>query len=78
MLMKKFWKKLSLILLLGLAISLIGLTLEMNYCHSWTTTPPPGSPSDYIKTGVLCDVDSVVAIPGIILFLAWKALISLF
>lgn len=71
---KNYWKIAGIILFVILSISLIAATVEINYCHYLTTTPPPYSPPDYIKTGTLCSVNSNVAIPGIALILLWQAI----
>jgi hypothetical protein len=71
--MKKNYLKIAgVILLVILAISLFAAAVEINYCHSLTTTPPPYSSLDYIKTGTLCSVNGTVAVPGIALILLWK------
>ena len=71
---KNYWKIAGIVLLVILGISLISAGVEINYCHSWTTTPPPYSPPDYTKTGTLCSFNSTVAIPGIALILLWQAI----
>ena len=71
---KKYWKTALIVVLTILVVSLISVAIEINYCHYLTTTPPPYSPPDYIKTATLCDVNSNVAIPGIAIILLWKAI----
>lgn len=66
------------IVLLILIISFISSQIETNYCHYLTTTPPIDSPLNYIKPGIWCEINSYIAVPGIILHLTWKAFINLF
>jgi len=75
---KNYWKIAGIAALVILGVSLISAAVEINYCHQWTTTPPPYSSSDYIKTGTLCRFNSTVAIPGMAVILAWEALTSIF
>jgi hypothetical protein len=68
----KIFKIIIWIILAVIIISFVATFVESNYCHYLTTTPPPGSPVDYIKTNILCRVNSNVALPGIALTLLWQ------
>jgi hypothetical protein len=67
------WCKITgIIILIILGASLLTAVVELNYCHYFTTQPPLGAPSDYIKGGTLCAINGTMAIPGIALILVWE------
>ena len=68
----KIFKIIVWIILVILVISLFATFIESNYCHYLTTTPPPYLPVDYIKTGVVCKINSIISIPGVALTLLWQ------
>jgi hypothetical protein len=68
------WKLAGLIILLILFLSFLALALELNYCHYLTTSAPPNSPPDYIKTGTLCRVNSIVVLPSYLVIALWSVI----
>ena len=76
--MKKFGKIFGLIILIFVSISLVAFVVEVNYCHYDTTTPPFGAPPDYINTGALCQLNSIILLPGIAIGLGLGEFIELF
>ncbi|GEM_PF-3537672 len=61
-------KKVLIVIVVIIILLLISGYTEVSYCHYWTTTPPPGSSADYIKTTGLCRLNSYSGLPGGLLF----------
>lgn len=66
--MKKY-KIAGLIVLAILLFSILAALFEINYCHALTTEPPLYAPADYIKGGMLCNINSYIAIPGLVILI---------
>ncbi len=57
-------KKILLTALVAIILLLLSGYAEVSYCHYWTTTPPMGSPADYIKTTGFCRANAYSGLPG--------------
>ncbi len=57
-------KKFLVALIVIIVLLLVSGYIEMNHCHYWTTTPPMGSDSDYIKNTLFCKTNSVPGLVG--------------
>lgn len=51
-----------------IVVSLISAYIEANHCHFLTTTPPAYSAPNYIKTNAFCRLNTVPAVPGMLMY----------
>jgi hypothetical protein len=62
-------KKLLMVIIILVGLLAISGLIESNYCHTLTTTPPPGFSAEYIKTNTFCRWNSLPGAIGSVLII---------